>query len=339
MLTFALRFCPAMDRTERKCLLTLPHCLVGRLRLPVIASPMFIVSNPGLVIAQCKAGIVGSFPSLSARTSETLDAWLHEIHEALVAHDAAHPDRPAAPFAVNLIVHRTNTRLESDLALCGKHKVPLLITSLGARNDIYAAAQGFGATVFHDVISDSFARKAIDRGADGLVAVAAGAGGHAGALSPFALVSEIRRWFEGPLALSGAIATGASILAAQAMGADLAYIGSPFIATDEANAPEAYKQMIVASRAEDVIYTDYFSGVHGNYLKPSIRAAGLDPATLAPSDPSRMSFASGGAKLWRDIWGSGQGIGAVDAVIPAARRIERLAREYEDARSRLLGIS
>lgn len=317
--------------------MTLPPCLVGRLRLPVIASPMFIVSNPRLVIAQCTAGIVGSFPSLSARTPETLDAWLGEIRGALAAHDAAHPERPAAPFAVNLIIHRTNTRLESDLALCEKHGVPLLITSLGARKDIYAAAQAFGATVFHDVISDAFARKAIEKGADGLIAVAAGAGGHAGTLSPFALVSEIRRWFGGPLALSGAIATGANILAAQAMGADLAYIGSPFIATDEANAADAYKQMIVASRAEDIIYTDYFSGVHGNYLKPSIRAAGLDPAALTPSDPARMSFASGGAKLWRDIWGSGQGIGVVDAVVPTARRIEQLAREYEDARARLLG--
>ena len=316
--------------------MTLPQSLVARLRLPVIASPMFIVSNPRLVIAQCSAGIVGSFPSLSARTPEALDDSLAEIVEALAAYDAAHPDSPAAPFAVNLIVHRTNPRLEGDLALCEKYKVPLIITSLGARTDIYDAARGFGATVFHDVVSEPFARKAIAKGADGLIAVAAGAGGHAGALSPFALVSEIRRWFAGPLALSGAIATGASILAAQAMGADLAYIGSPFIATDEANAADGYKAMIVAGSAEDVVYTDFFSGVRGNYLRPSIRAAGLDPDALERSDPSKMNFARGGAKLWRDIWGSGQGIGAIDAVVPAAERIAQLAGEYDAARARLL---
>ena len=315
--------------------MTLPRFLHDRLRLPVIGSPMFIVSNPRLVIAQCTAGIVGSFPSLSARTAEQFDAWLTEIRAALAAHDAAHPDRPAAPFAVNLIVHRTNARLETDLALCEKHGVPMLITSLGAREDVYAAARRFGATVFHDVIDNRFARKAIDKGADGLVAVAAGAGGHAGALSPFALVAEIRSWFDGPIALSGAIATGDAILAARAMGADLAYIGSPFIATEEANAPEGYKQMIVDSGADDIIYTNLFSGVYGNYLKPSIRAAGLDPEALATSDASRMNFADGGAKLWRDIWGSGQGIGAVEAVVPAAERIAQLAVGYARARERL----
>lgn len=315
--------------------MTLPLLLRDRLRLPVIGSPMFIVSNPRLVIAQCTAGIVGSFPSLSARTPEQLDDWLAEIREALAAHDAANPDRPAAPFAVNLIVHRTNVRLESDLALCEKHRVPMIITSLGAQPDIYTGAQGFGATVFHDVIHDGFAHKAIDKGADGLIAVAAGAGGHAGALSPFALVAEIRRWFDGPLALSGAIATGAGILAAQAMGADLAYIGSPFIATEEANAPEGYKRMIVDGAADDILYTDYFSGMRGNYLKPSIRAAGLDPDALAPGEAAAMSFAKGGAKLWRDIWGSGQGIGAIDAVVPAADRIAELARGYAEARARM----
>ncbi|MBO9376678.1 nitronate monooxygenase [Sphingomonas histidinilytica] len=315
--------------------MTLPRFLQDRLRLPVIGSPMFIVSNPRLVIAQCTAGIVGSFPSLSARTPELLDEWLDEIGAALAAHDAAHPGRPAAPFAVNLIVHRTNARLETDLALCEKHRVPMIITSLGARPDVYAGARAFGATVFHDVIHDGFARKAVDKGADGLIAVAAGAGGHAGALSPFALVAEIRRWFDGPLALSGAIATGAGILAAQAMGADLAYIGSPFIATEEANAPDGYKRMIVDGTADDIVYTDYFSGVRGNYLKPSIRAAGLDPDALAPGDPARTSFASGGAKVWRDIWGSGQGIGAIDAVVPAAERIGDLARGYAEARVRM----
>jgi nitronate monooxygenase len=315
--------------------MTLPNFLRDTLRLPVIGSPMFIVSNPRLVIAQCTAGIVGSFPSLSARTPELLDEWLAEIREALAAHDAAHPDRPAAPFAVNLIVHRTNARLETDLALCEKHRVPMIISSLGARPDVYTGAQAFGAVVFHDVINDGFAHKAIDKGADGLIAVAAGAGGHAGALSPFALVAEIRRWFDGPLALSGAIATGAGILAAQAMGADLAYIGSSFIATEEANAPDAYKRMIVDGAADDVLYTDYFSGVRGNYLKPSILAAGLDPDALAPGDAARMDFAKGGAKVWRDIWGSGQGIGAIDAVVPAAERIAELARGYAEARARM----
>lgn len=328
-----------LPSTTGRRLLALPYILAGRLRLPVIGSPMFIVSQPRLVIAQCASGIVGTFPSLSARTPEALDCWLAEIGIALAAHDAAHPDRPAAPFAVNLIVHRTNARLETDIALCEKHRVPLIITSLGAREDVYAAAHRFGAIVLHDVVSDDFARKAIGKGADGLVAVAAGAGGHAGALSPFALIAEIRRWFDGPLALSGAIATGGAILAAQAMGADLAYIGSPFIATDEANATDAYKRMIVASGANDIVHTDFFSGVRGNYLKPSIRAAGLDPDALAASDPSRMSFAGGGAKLWRDIWGSGQGIGAIDAIVPAAERIEQLALEYAGAYQRIAKLA
>ena len=315
--------------------MALPDILQGRLRLPVIAAPMFIVSHPALVIAQCKAGIVGSFPALSARTPDLLDAWLAEIGEALAAHDRDHPASPAAPFAVNQIVHRTNQRLDSDMALCAKHRVPLIITSLGSREDVYAEAHRFGAIVLHDVVNDGFGRKAIAKGADGLIAVAAGAGGHAGALSPFALVGELRRWFDGPLALSGAIATGQAILAAQALGADLAYIGSPFIATDEARAPAAYKAMIVAGGADDIVYTDFFSGVRGNYLKPSIRAVGLDPDALVSSDPSRMSFANGGAKMWRDIWGSGQGIGAIEAVVPAAERVARLAREYDAARARL----
>lgn len=315
--------------------MALPEILTGRLRLPVMAAPMFIVSNPALVIAQCKAGIVGSFPALGARTPAALDEWLAEITETLAAHDRDHPESPAAPFAVNHIVHRTNARLEQDIELCGRYRVKLIITSLGSREDIYAQAHGFGSLILHDVINDGFARKAVARGADGLIAVAAGAGGHAGALSPFALIGEIRRWFDGPLALAGAIATGAAILAAETLGADLAYIGSPFIATDEAHADQAYKAMIVASRADDVVYTDFFSGVRGNYLKPSIAAAGLDPDKLAPSDPSRMSFATGGAKLWRDIWGSGQGIGAVTAVVPAAQRIAQLVTEYAHARARM----
>jgi nitronate monooxygenase len=315
--------------------MAIPNVLHERLRLPVIASPMFIISQPALVIAQCKAGIVGSFPALSARTPDALDGWLSEITEALAVHDREHPEAPAAPFAVNQIVHRTNGRLETDMELCARYRVPLIITSLGSREDLYAEAHRFGATVFHDVTSDHFGRKAVEKGADGLIAVAAGAGGHAGALSPFALMGELRRWFAGPIALSGAIATGSSILAAQAMGADFAYIGSPFIATDEAQAPDTYKEMIVASGADDIVYTDFFSGVRGNYLKPSIRAAGLDPDALAPSDPGRMSFAQGGAKLWRDIWGSGQGIGVIDAVVPTSERIARLANEYEAAKQRM----
>jgi nitronate monooxygenase len=302
------------------------------LRLPVIGSPMFIVSTPELVIAQCKAGIVGSFPALNARPAAQLDEWLARITADLAAHGAA------APYAVNLIVHRTNNRLEDDLATCAKWKVPIVITSLGAREDVNAAVHGWGGLVLHDVIDDAFARKAIDKGADGLIAVAAGAGGHAGAQSPFALVQEIREWFDGPLALSGAIANGRSVLAAQAMGADLAYIGSPWIATPEANAPDGYKQAIVDGRAADIIYSNLFTGVHGNYLRASIAAAGLDPDGLPESDPSKMDFGSGGntaARAWKDIWGSGQGIGAVKAVESVATRVERLEAEYHEARRAL----
>lgn len=301
---------------------------LGKLRLPVIASPMFIVSGPELVIAQCKAGIVGSFPALNARPAAQLDEWLAQITNAI----------GGAPYAVNLIVHKTNNRLDEDLAICAKWKVPLVITSLGAREDVNAAVHAWGGIVLHDVIDDAFARKAIEKGADGLIAVAAGAGGHAGAQSPFALVQEIREWFAGPLVLSGAIAHGRSILAAQAMGADLAYIGSPWIATPEANAPEAYKQAIVSGHAADIVYSNLFTGVHGNYLKASIRAAGLDPANLPESDPSKMDFGSGGktaAKAWKDIWGSGQGIGAVKAVEPVAARVDRLAQEYAAAKADL----
>ncbi len=314
--------------------------LLQHLRLPVIASPLFIISTPALVIAQCKAGIVGSMPALNARPSSQLDEWLHEITEALAAHDRAHPETPAAPFAINQIVHRSNNRLEADLALCEKHKVPLMITSLGARTEVNQAAHAWGGLVFHDVIHNGFAHKAVEKGADGLVAVAAGAGGHAGTTSPFALVQEIREWFDGPLALSGAIATGRAVLAAQAMGADFAYIGSAFIATDEARAAEGHKQMVVASSAQDVVYTNAFTGVHGNYLKGSIVAAGLDPDRLPGSDPARMDYGStpdGGhtrtaGKAWKDIWGAGQGIGPIKAVVPAAERIAQLEREYQAAR-------
>ena len=305
-----------------------------RLRLPVIAAPMFIVSGPELVIAQCKAGIVGSFPALNARPQAQLDEWLHRITEELAAWDRAHPQAPAAPFAVNQIVHRSNARLEADLATCAAWKVPIVITSLGAREDINHAVHGWGGITLHDVIHGRFARKAIEKGATGLIAVAAGAGGHAGRLSPFALVQEIRAWFDGPLILSGAIATGRAILAAQAMGADLAYIGSPFIATEEANASDAYKQGIVAGHADDIVYSNLFTGVHGNYLRASIVAAGLDPDALPEGDLSTMNFATG-AKAWRDIWGAGQGIGAVTAVEPARRRIERFITEYAEAKAEL----
>ncbi|WP_294194739.1 nitronate monooxygenase family protein [uncultured Sphingomonas sp.] len=311
--------------------------LLSHLRLPVIGSPLFIISNPDLVIAQCKAGIVGSFPALNARPATLLDEWLHRITEELAAHDRAHPDAPAAPFAVNQIVHKSNDRLEIDLATCAKWKVPITITSLGAREELNQAVHGWGGITLHDVIDDRFARKAIEKGADGLIAVAAGAGGHAGRLSPFALVQEIRAWFDGPLALSGAIASGDAVLAAQAMGADFAYIGSAFIATQEANADARYKQAIVDGRAADIVYSDLFTGVHGNYLRASIVAAGLDPDHLPQGDLKTMSFASGGAaKAWRDIWGSGQGIGAIDDVVPAAERVARLAEEYRRARERLL---
>jgi nitronate monooxygenase len=309
--------------------MTRPALFPG-LRLPVIAAPMFIVSGPELVIAQVRSGIVGSFPALNARPSSQLDEWLHQIREATAG--------SAAPFAVNLIVHRTNTRLEEDLEVCRKHRVPLIITSLGAREDVNAAVHGWGGLVFHDVIDDRFARKAIEKGADGLIAVAAGAGGHAGTLSPFALMQEIRAWFDGPLALSGAIAHGRSILAAQALGADFAYIGTPWIATTEANAVEGYKQAIVDGHAKDIVYSNLFTGVHGNYLRASIEAAGLNPDDLPQGDLRRMDFGSGGtsaAKAWRDIWGSGQGIGAVQAVETVAARVDALAAQYAAARADL----
>jgi nitronate monooxygenase len=309
--------------------------LLRSLRLPAIASPMFIVSTPDLVIAQCKAGIVGSFPALNARPAELLDEWLKRIEGELGEHDAKHPDRPAAPFAVNHIVHRSNARLMHDLEATVRHRVPLIITSLGAREEVYAATRAYGGLTLHDIINDGFARKAIAKGADGLIAVAAGAGGHAGTTSPFALLREIREWFQGPLALSGAIATGDAILAAQAAGADLAYIGSAFIATEEANAAPGYKAMIVESAAADIVYTDAITGVHGNYLRPTLVRAGLDPDNLPATDKSKMNFAEGKPKAWKDIWGSGQGIGAVKAVVPAAALVDRLEREYRAARARL----
>jgi len=317
--------------------MSLPAVL-SRLRLPVVGAPLFVISNPELVIAQCTAGIVGSFPSLNARPVSLLDEWLHRITETLAAWDKAHPEMPAAPYAVNQIVHRSNNRLEQDLELCGKWKVPVVITSLGAREELNQAVHSWGGITLHDIINNRFAHKAIEKGADGLIAVAAGAGGHAGTISPFALVAEIRTWFAGPLALSGSIANGRSILAALAMGADLAYIGSAFIATKEANAVEAYKEAIVEATADDIVYTNLFTGVHGNYLKPSIIAAGLDPEHLPESDPTKMNFASGGessAKAWRDIWGCGQGIGAVHDIPGAAELIARLGREYQEARAAL----
>lgn len=311
--------------------MSLPPLFKGRLSIPVFGAPMFIISGPELVIAQCKAGIVGSFPALNARPASLLDEWLARIKEELAAHDAAHPDRPSAPFAVNQIVHRSNDRLEQDLQVCAKHRVPIVITSLGARPELNQAVHGWGGIVFHDVINQTFAHKAVEKGADGLVLVAAGAGGHAGMLSPFAFVAETREWFGGPIALSGAIANGRSIRAARVLGADVAYIGSPFIATMEANAPSPYKQMIVDCTAEDIVYSSLFTGVHGNYLKPSIRNAGLDPEHLPESDPSKMNFGAASAKAWRDIWGSGQGIGAIKAVKPVADYIAELKREYAAA--------
>ena len=315
--------------------MSLPPFLAHKLRLPVIAAPLFIISNPDLVLAQCKAGIVGSFPALNARPKEALDSWLDRITTELAAYDAAHPDAPAAPFAVNQIVHRSNDRLDHDLAMCVKYKVPIVITSLGARTDVFDAVHSYGGIVLHDIISVAFAHKAIEKGADGLVAVAAGAGGHAGTTSPFALIAEIRTWFDGPLALSGAISTGGAILAAQAAGADVAYIGSAFIATEEANAASDYKQAIVDSNAADIIYSNLFTGVHGNYLKSSIIAAGLDPDALPVSDPSAMNFSSSSTKAWRDIWGAGQGVGPVRDVVPAAARIAQWSREYDAARQRI----
>ncbi len=318
--------------------MALPPILRDRLRLPVIASPLFIISNPALVIAQCKAGVVGAFPSLNARPLSQLDEWLAQITEELAAWDRDHPDQLSAPFAVNQIVHKTNNRLEQDLELCVKYKAPLVITSLGAREDVNQAIHAYGGITLHDVITGAFAHKAIEKGADGLVLVAAGAGGHAGALSPFALVQEVRQWFDGPVALSGSIASGSSILAAQAMGADLAYMGSAFIATKEANAPQAYKDMIVDSTAEDIVYSNLFTGIHGNYLRPSIVKAGMDPDHLPDSDPSAMNFGSGGnqeAKAWRDIWGCGQGIGAIHDVPSAADLVARLTDEYRAAQGAL----
>ncbi|MBC7648680.1 MAG: nitronate monooxygenase [Vitreoscilla sp.] len=306
------------------------------LPLPIIGSPLFIISNPKLVIAQCIAGVVGSMPALNARPAEQLEEWLIEITEALAAYNIANPSKPAAPFAINQIVHKSNDRLEHDMAMCVKYKVPIIITSLGAREDINAAAHSYGGVVLHDIINNKHAHKAIEKGADGLIAVAAGAGGHAGVKSPFALIQEIRQWFDGPIALSGAISTGGAVLAAQAMGADFGYIGSAFIATTEARASEAYKQAIVDSNSDDIVYSNLFTGVHGNYLAPSIRAAGMDPDNLPVSDPSKMNFGGDKSKAWKDIWGCGQGIGAIDKVQSTADYVAQLKREYEAAKARLL---
>ncbi len=311
-----------------------------RVRLPVIGAPLFIVSNPKLVIAQCTAGIVGSMPSLNARPAEQLDEWLAEITEGLAAWDRAHPEAPSAPYAINQIVHRTNERLDHDMAVCAKYKVPIIITSLGARTDINDAVHGWGGIVLHDIINNAFSRKAIEKGADGLIAVAAGAGGHAGVKSPFALVQENSQWLDGPLALSGCIATGGAVLAARAMGADFGYIGSAFVATTEARASDAYKQCIVDCTSDDIVYSNLFTGVHGNYLKPSIVNAGMDPDALPQSDPSKMNFSTGEGskgKAWKDIWGCGQGISVIDKVLPVAQFVARLEREYAAARQRCLG--
>ncbi len=317
--------------------MSMPALFKGRLSIPVIGSPLFIVSVPDLVIAQCKAGVVGSFPALNARPASLLDEWLARIKEELAAYDKAHPERPSAPFAVNQIVHKSNNRLDHDLAMCEKHKVPMMITSLGAREELNQAAHNWGCITFHDVINQPFAHKAIEKGADGLILVSAGAGGHAGQISPFAFVAETRRWFDGPIALSGAIATGRAIRAARLLGADFAYIGSAFIATEEANAVEKYKEMIASSAAGDIVYSNLFTGVHGNYLKPSIVAAGMDPDNLPTSDPSKMNFGTDASgerakpKAWKEIWGSGQGIGTIDKVVPAAELIARFKREYDEA--------
>ena len=305
------------------------------LSLPVIGSPLFIISNPKLVIEQCKAGVVGSMPALNARPAELLDEWLAEITETLAAYNKANPDKPAAPFAINQIVHKSNDRLEHDMQVCAKYKVPIIITSLGAREDVNQAVHAWGGIVLHDIINNKFAHKAIEKGADGLIAVAAGAGGHAGVKSPFALIQEIRQWFDGPVALSGSIASGDAILAAQAMGADFAYIGSAFIATQEARAADDYKQAIVDSNSDDIVYSNLFTGVHGNYLAPSIRAAGLDPENLPESDPSKMNFGGDAKKAWKDIWGCGQGIGAIGSVVSTAERVAQFKREYAAARTRL----
>ena len=306
------------------------------LPLPIIGSPLFIISNPKLVIAQCIAGVVGSMPALNARPAEQLEEWLIEITETLAAYNQANPDNPAAPFAINQIVHKSNDRLEHDMAMCVKYKVPIIITSLGAREDINAAAHSYGGVVLHDIINNKHAHKAIEKGADGLIAVAAGAGGHAGVKSPFALIQEIRQWFDGPIALSGAISTGGAVLAAQAMGADFGYIGSAFIATTEARAADAYKQAIVDSNSDDIVYSNLFTGVHGNYLAPSIRAAGMDPDNLPVSDPSKMNFGGDKSKAWKDIWGCGQGIGAIDKVQSTADYVAQLKREYAQAKARLM---
>ena len=319
--------------------MAIPEILKGRLSIPVVASPLFIISGPELVIAQCKAGVVGSFPSLNARPVEVLDEWLTQINAELDAYNLANPDKPAAPFAVNQIVHNSNDRLMQDVELCVKHKVPIVITSLGARTEVFDAIHSYGGIVLHDVINNRFAKKAIEKGADGLICVAAGAGGHAGTLSPMPFIQEVREWFDGPVLLSGAISTGDAVLAAQAMGADMAYIGSAFIATKEANADEGYKQSLVDYAASDIVYTNLFTGVHGNYLRPSIEAAGLDPDNLPESDPSKMNFGSGGstkAKAWRDIWGCGQGINAIKSIDTAGELVERLKREYAAARERVL---
>ena len=318
--------------------MSIPKCMQGRLSVPVVGAPLFIISNPDLVIAQCKAGVVGSFPALNARPVEELDKWLTRIKAELAEHDAANPENLSAPFAVNQIVHNSNDRLMQDVELCVKHEVPVIITSLGARPEVFEAIHSYGGICLHDVINNRFAKKAIEKGADGLICVAAGAGGHAGTLSPMAFIQEVREWFDGPVLLSGAISTGDGVLAAQAMGADLAYLGSAFIATEEANAAEGYKNGIVENASNNIVYTNLFTGVHGNYLRPSIEAAGLDPDDLPESDPSNMNFGSGGSskqKAWKDIWGSGQGINAVKAVLPAGKLVARLRTEYDAARERL----
>ena len=320
--------------------MALPPILKDTLRLPIIASPLFIISNPDLVIAQCKAGIVGSFPALNARPEPVLDQWLQRINDELDRHNQENPDSPAAPYAVNQIVHGSNARLEYDMEMCVKYKAPIVITSLGAKEWVNEAVHSYGGITLHDIINNRFAKKAVEKGADGLIAVASGAGGHAGTQSPFALIQEIREWFDGPLILSGAIATGDAVLAAQAMGADLGYIGSAFIATDEANAEQGYKQAIVDCGADDIVYSNLFTGVHGNYLRPSIESAGLDPDNLPVSDPTQMNFGSGGntdAKAWKDIWGSGQGIGAVKSLGPTADYVAQLAAQYNAAKARVMG--
>jgi nitronate monooxygenase len=309
--------------------------ILANLPMPIIGAPLFIISNPKLVIEQCKAGVVGSMPALNARPAELLDDWLAEITETLAAYNKANPTALAAPFAINQIVHKSNDRLDHDMAMCAKYKVPIIITSLGARTDVNDAVHAWGGVVLHDIINNFFAKKAIEKGADGLVAVAAGAGGHAGVKSPFALIQEIREWFDGPVALSGSIASGGAVLAAQAMGADFAYIGSAFVATEEARAVDGYKQMIVDSTSDDIVYSNLFTGVHGNYLRGSIKASGLDPDNLPESDPSKMNFGGAGAKAWKDVWGCGQGIGAIKSVQPAAELIARLEREYQSARQRI----